>query len=278
MSYQSTAPNMLAVVEECARRYPREFGDCHYPERGDRAWDFIKLLAATLHEHFDTRWGLNGKRGNVRDWSMDALSYRAPASPAGGVEIYDVVLGAGANNRPAWIDQTMATVREGTIGAWVRPPKLADLLAGQDEISTDPPPPAKPDEPKWPENPSTVPGADVATMLHQIIGRLDAIEGQLRASNAGTGMVASLINDNFDQLFHTALANERRRIFGILDEDGVTHPGVAEEAARLTVERLYERNKESGGALRVKVDTPDLGGIFGRRGLVSEPEEGPQEG
>lgn len=116
------APNGRLVVERLAREFPQEFKDCHRPELGPRAWDFIRRVAWVLHTTVDVRFGLNGKRGNVNDPSMDAVSFRNPASPAGGVEVYDVVAGAGSSGAsPTWLDVTRATVEAGTIGAFIQP-------------------------------------------------------------------------------------------------------------------------------------------------------------
>lgn len=115
-------PNCRLIVEALARDYPREFADCHRPELGARAWDFIRRVAWVLHTTVDVRFGLNGKRGNVADPSMDAVSFRNPSSAAGGVEIIDVVAGAGGQNaRAAWIDVTQATIDAGTTGAYIEP-------------------------------------------------------------------------------------------------------------------------------------------------------------
>lgn len=113
VSYTSIAPNMLHVVEAIHRERP---GLIHRPH------DFTAAVAARLHA-LDPKWGLNGKRGNIADTSEDCVAYRAPASPAGGVEIYDIIAQANSPQAaPAWIDQTWVTVANGTIGAWVQPP------------------------------------------------------------------------------------------------------------------------------------------------------------
>lgn len=115
------APNCERIVAALAVEYPQEFADCHRPELGARAWAFIRRVAWVLHSTVDIRFGLNGKRGNVNDPSMDALSFRNPMIP-GGVEVIDVVAGAGGPQpRPAWIDVTQATLDAGTTGAYIQP-------------------------------------------------------------------------------------------------------------------------------------------------------------
>lgn len=116
------APNCRLIVEALAREYPQEFKDCHRPELGGgRPWAFIRRVAWVLHSTVDIRFGLNGKRGNVSDPSMDAVSFRNPNGP-GGVEIIDVVAGAGGSHASAaWIDVTQATAAAGTTGAYIAP-------------------------------------------------------------------------------------------------------------------------------------------------------------
>lgn len=116
------APNCKLIVAALAAEYPQEFKDCHRPELGPRAWAFIRRVAWVLHSTVDQRFGLNGKRGNLNDPSMDAVSFRNPASAAGGVEVLDVVAAAGgADARPAWSDVTQQTINAGTIGAYIQP-------------------------------------------------------------------------------------------------------------------------------------------------------------
>ena len=122
MAFTPIAPNCARIVEALARDYPHEFADCHKPDLGERAWAFIRRVAWVLHSTVDVRFGLNGKRGNANDQSMDAVSFRNPASPAGGVEVIDVVGGAGGPDaRAAWFDVTDATVRAGTVGLYIQP-------------------------------------------------------------------------------------------------------------------------------------------------------------
>lgn len=122
------APNCERIVAALAAEYPQEFADCHRPELGARAWAFIRRVAWVLHSTVDIRFGLNGKRGNVDDPSMDAVSFRNPASAAGGVEIIDVVAGAGAPGaRAGWMDVTQATIAAGTTGAYIAPEPVTTI-------------------------------------------------------------------------------------------------------------------------------------------------------
>lgn len=113
VGYQSIAPNMLHVVEAVHADRPGLIRNPHA---------FTAVVATRLHA-VDERWGLNGKRGNPEDPSEDCVAFKAPGSPAGGVEIYDIIAGAnGPDPKPAWIDQTQETVAKGTVGVWVAPP------------------------------------------------------------------------------------------------------------------------------------------------------------
>lgn len=115
-------PNMFAVVEAVARAYPAEFrNSCENP-----TWLF--RLVQELRR-YDTRWGLNWKRGRVNDMSLDVVDYNFSADADEGttnVYIIDVIGGhCGANPSPAWIDQTEETERQGTIGRWTLQPYIA---------------------------------------------------------------------------------------------------------------------------------------------------------
>lgn len=287
MGYRSEAPNMLHVVEDCARKYPRAFDDCHRPERGRRAWVFGHIVASVLHYNHDQRWGVNAKRGNLGDPSMDALAYAEPASPAGGVGVFDIVSSAGETDprkpqpAPAWIDQTQATVDRGTIGGWIKPKKLAEILAEAGEggdVAL--PPDSKPTEPPVVPKPPLQPAplSEVLRVLQEQGQRLAALEQAQQLTNGGMGQLATQVGD-LSTAMHRLISDAIRRIFGTLvEENGVQHPGVAEVAADAAVQLLYERNDKPGGALRVKLpDGVNLGGLFGggRRGLVASDPEAP---
>ena len=108
-------PNESSLVAALAATYPLVFAD----SCGD--WEFMDLLVDALREN-DTRWGYNGKRGNVHDPSPDCVAYHWGSGPReGSTEVYivDVIMGhCGLDPRPAWIDQTQATADAGTIGRW----------------------------------------------------------------------------------------------------------------------------------------------------------------
>lgn len=136
MAYVPTAPNRLGFVQQVAAEMPAAF------KNAARSDEFIRILAKRLHFGSDARFGLNGKRG-TDEVSRDAVSFIAPGSPAGGVEIIDVIVGSkGPNPEPQWSDATQATVDAGTIGKWIDP--VADRPTPPPPAPPMPPPPPPP--------------------------------------------------------------------------------------------------------------------------------------
>jgi hypothetical protein len=128
------APNRVEVVEDTAARCPGLILQDH---------TFTDAVASRLYRE-DARWGRNGKRGNVNDPSHDAIAYRTDASPFG-VAVVDIIGAAGsADARPAWIDQTDATIAAGTTGVWVAPSGVLPpcLSGGPVPPVVGPPPPS----------------------------------------------------------------------------------------------------------------------------------------
>jgi len=119
-------PNMSSVVEAVARAYPGELRNSCVEHGGNNAWLF-RLVQAL--RQYDTRWGLNWKRGNRGDMSQDIVAYNFGAGPDNdttNVYIIDVIGGhCGGNPDAAWIDNTEATRAAGTIGRWTLQPYLA---------------------------------------------------------------------------------------------------------------------------------------------------------
>jgi hypothetical protein len=74
-------------------------------------WDLMDAIVDALRGG-DTRWGYNGKRGNINDPSLDALAYDygAVAGGEGSTSVYivDVIAGhCGTNPQPAYNDVTV---------------------------------------------------------------------------------------------------------------------------------------------------------------------------
>lgn len=120
-------PNMLHVVQQVIDENPGILApnrSCQDPAHGGHpvtGWEFLDTVVDTLRLH-DTRWGYNGKRGNVNDPSQDVVAYHWGAGPSEGstqVYIIDIMFQhCGSNPQPAWIDQTGETARQGSIGRW----------------------------------------------------------------------------------------------------------------------------------------------------------------
>lgn len=117
-------PNYLADVDAAKSKYPDAWSHAHVT--GDpKRWDFIKLLAADLNKK-DPKIGLNGKRGNANDLSMDALNYLCDAADSEGrtpeglpCAVIDCIGSAGIPTQfPVW--NPFVTLIEGS-GAWVKP-------------------------------------------------------------------------------------------------------------------------------------------------------------
>lgn len=134
-------PNLQFVVEQTAAEYPQEFADAH--TGNSHTEDFIRRVAARCHA-IDSRFGLNGKRGNPNDLSDDALNFVGEGggtTPQGmPCSVIDVIAGApvpgsGLPNtgRPAW--QVFSTPPDAN-GAWVLP----DAEEGGGEIPGPEPP------------------------------------------------------------------------------------------------------------------------------------------
>ncbi len=119
-------PNMSAVVEAVARAYPADLRNSCRDTGGNNVWLFRVVEAL---RRYDTRWGLNWKRGNVGDMSQDVVNYNFAAGADEGttnVYIIDVIGGhCGGNPDAAWVDNTEATRRGGTIGRWTLQPYIA---------------------------------------------------------------------------------------------------------------------------------------------------------
>ena len=112
-------PNMSAVVQAVARANPAALqNSC---QSGGGNWQFMDLVVDTLRT-YDSRWGYNGKRGNVNDPSHDVVAYNyGPGADQGSTNVYiiDVIGGhCGPTPSPSWADNTGITLSSGTIGRW----------------------------------------------------------------------------------------------------------------------------------------------------------------
>lgn len=116
-------PNYLEDVKAAQRKYPAEWKAAHVDGHPKR-YDFIVLLARDLYQK-DTNVGCNGKRGDPRNLSMDALNIIDPEDGPGRTPngkrcwVVDVIARAGGSNpEPMWgaFSDPVASS-----GAWVHP-------------------------------------------------------------------------------------------------------------------------------------------------------------
>ncbi len=112
-------PNMASVVQAVARANPGALQNSCQDNGG--SWQFMDLVVDTLRT-YDTRWGYNGKRGNVNDPSKDVVTYHyGPGPDQGSTDVYiiDVINGhCGSSPSAGWSDNTDVTINSGTIGRW----------------------------------------------------------------------------------------------------------------------------------------------------------------
>lgn len=112
-------PNGQGTLDRVAREQPAAWA-CAHTGRGC-SWDWIRIAACELHKE-NPRFGLNGKRGNPNDLSMDVIAWKGegvqPDAVNGGrMQLFDVIGGAGGPDpRVVW-----NLIDDGTAGAWVDP-------------------------------------------------------------------------------------------------------------------------------------------------------------
>lgn len=159
-------PNRYQTVIDVANKYPREFREAHTDGPNKHLW--IKLLAYELFQS-DPNFGLNGKRGNPNDLSMDAINWKGggvgydPTRNESAITVIDVIAGAGGvNPTPAWQVFNKPETDRGP-GAWVRP----DPVPGYHSTG---------ETPKEPEVEATGPtNTDVVNELTKVVGALNAV-------------------------------------------------------------------------------------------------------
>lgn len=124
-------PNYYEHVKAAITRYPEAFRHAHVDGDPLKA-EWVKLLAADLHA-IDPKVGINGKRGDPRNPSMDAINILCDAADSEGrtpeglpCVVVDVIGGAGGPNPTAsW--SVYNTRIEGS-GAWVKPGPAITLI------------------------------------------------------------------------------------------------------------------------------------------------------
>lgn len=140
-------PNQKAFIEQLARDNPNTFACAHTP--APCGHNFVKLVACKLNpEPSRGPWGLNGKRGNPRDLSYDALNYRGVGvgtdkTTGGAVTVIDFIVDAGESNaKVGWL--TWPDNPEASSGAWVKPSCKGDVPVDSPGPAPPPAPAQKP--------------------------------------------------------------------------------------------------------------------------------------
>lgn len=114
-----------SVAQQMAQRYPSDLYNSCKEHGGTNTWLF-RLVQAL--RQYDSRWGLNWKRGNRGDMSQDIVNYNYGSGPDDDTtEVYIIdVIGGHCGSRPSWNwqDQTQATRNAGAIGRWTLQPYL----------------------------------------------------------------------------------------------------------------------------------------------------------
>lgn len=139
VSAQERAPNRRDLVEAVSAADPARFACAHVESRGCKT-DWIKAVAWALHQT-DSRWGLNGKRGNVNDLSMDVVTWRIGPTDRH-VQAFDICVACGGGSPSVvWNDITnWATIGNPGTAVWLRPDPVGD--GGAPPPPPSPPPPA----------------------------------------------------------------------------------------------------------------------------------------
>ena len=112
-------PNMASVIQAVASANSGALRNSCQDSGG--SWQFMDSVVDTLRT-YDTRWGYNGKRGNVNDPSKDVVDYHyGNGADANSTDVYiiDIINGhCGSSPSAGWNDVTDVTINSGTIGRW----------------------------------------------------------------------------------------------------------------------------------------------------------------
>lgn len=113
-------PNLTYIVQKARDENPQAWRDAH--TGNEHTEDFIRIVAPMMYA-VNKGFGLNGKRGNPRDISDDAINFigEGPGTTPGGqpCTVIDIIGGAGGPNpQPQWGVMTDPVAAS---GAWVNP-------------------------------------------------------------------------------------------------------------------------------------------------------------
>lgn len=194
-----TIPDHRGAVEDIAKRYPEAWACAHTGRACSD--DYIKLLASYLHYEVDTRFNLNGKRGNPNDISDDAICFDGvsvkgdvdPTRDNKPVTVLDVIGGAGGPNpTPQW----------GAVGPATPRPHAACVVPERIHANPSPGPP--------PPAPTPAPPAPPVIDLSEVLAKLEALVTQQRtltqsieALEAHLGRVEEQVHKNGSEVLES---------------------------------------------------------------------------
>jgi hypothetical protein len=152
----------LPILKQVAAEDPARWACAHSGRSCEHDW--ITAAAAALHR-VDPRFGLNGKRGNPNDISMDVITYRLGDDPRY-TAAWDVCAACGSSSaRVVWNEITnYSTIGQPGTAIWIQPPSVGPA----------PPPPTPTPQP----TPTPVP-PPAAVDLSGIEARLAVQERQI---------------------------------------------------------------------------------------------------
>lgn len=165
---QERAPNRSDVVRAVSDADPARFACAHVESRSCKS-DWIKAVAAALHAT-DGRWGLNGKRGNPNDISMDVVTWRVGPTDRH-VQAFDIC-GACGGGSPSvvWNDITnWGTIGQPGTAVWLQPGPVSGPTPTPTPTPTPNPTPAP-----------TVNLTPILDVLQRIEGKVDAALARLQ--------------------------------------------------------------------------------------------------
>lgn len=168
---QERAPNRRDVVEQVSHADPARFACAHQEGRACKN-DWIKAVAWALHQT-DTRWGLNGKRGNAGDLSMDVVTWRIGPTDRH-VQAFDICGACGGGNPSVvWSDITnWQTLGNAGTAIWIKPEPVGGTGSGGGGTSPTPTPPPTSPAPDY-----TAKLNELAAALATLTAKLDAVAG-----------------------------------------------------------------------------------------------------
>lgn len=160
-SVSAQAPNRKDVVQAVSDADPARFACAHQEGRSCKT-DWIKAVAWALHQT-DSRWGLNGKRGNPNDISMDVVTFRIGPTDRH-VQAFDICGACGGGNPSVvWNDITnFSTIGQPGTAIWVQPTAVGGAAGGGGGTPL-------------PAPPAPAPAVDYTPLLNALAAKLDAL-------------------------------------------------------------------------------------------------------